>query len=159
MSGYISINLANVKAGGAARFKVGVHDVVVGEAEYQANKASTGSLVAMKLTSMETGACQLVSFNVKHQSPEAQKIGQKQLKTFMTAAWHPNLKNPGDVRSLNGLKFKLVVGDSGIYQGSHGKDYPSYEPAKRGAFLPMSKANKMGLCVQHKSGLTNNIVY
>jgi hypothetical protein len=139
MNGFNSLNLTNVETEGAARLKTGVHDVVVGEAEFRANKAGTGSLVAVKLTSTETGACQLVSFNVQHQNPEAQKIGQKQLKTFLIAAAHPNPNNPGDIRSLNGLRLKLVVEENGTYRGSDGKDYPSFEPAKRGAYLPLER--------------------
>ncbi len=139
MNGFGSLNLTDVETEGAARLKAGVHDVVVGEAEYRANKAGTGSLVAVRLTSLDAGACQLVSFNVQHQNPEAQKIGQKQLKTFLIAAGHPNPNNPGDIRSLNGLQLKLVVEQNGTYQGSDGKDYPSFEPARRGAFLPMER--------------------
>ncbi len=143
MNGFGSLNLSNVETEGAARLKAGVHDVVVGEAEYRANKAGTGSLVAVRLTSLDTGACQLVSFNVQHQNTEAQEIGQKQLKTFLIAAGHPSPNNPGDIRSLNGLSLKLVVEENGTYQGSDGKDYPSYEPAKRGAYLPLTKTAPM----------------
>ncbi len=137
--GFNHINLTNVSTEGSPKLKTGAHNVLVTEAVYAPNKNGSGNHVKIVMEGTETAGNQQVTFNIEHNNPEAMKIGQQQLKTFLTAAGHPNPNNPGDINSLVNLRLKLIVEENGTYQGNDGKQYPSYEPAKRGAFQPLDQ--------------------
>jgi len=139
LTGFNSLNLTNVSVEGLQKLKAGIHRVVVNAAEYKVNSSNTGRVVVVKFEGLETVGTQQVSFNVQHESARCEEIGRQRFKTFLAAAGHPNPNKPGDIRSLNGLRLKLAVEQNGTYQGSDGNDYPSYEPAKRGAFLPLER--------------------
>lgn len=137
--GFNNLNLTNVSTEGSPKLKTGAHNVLVTEATYAPNKNGSGNHVKILMEGIDTAGTQQVSFNIEHQNPEAMKIGQQQLKTFLIAAGHPNPNNPANIHSLRGLRLKLIVEENGTYQGNDGKQYPSYEPAKRGAFQPLNQ--------------------
>jgi hypothetical protein len=50
-----------------------------------------------------------MNFNVHHENEQAQEIGQRQLKTFLTVSGHKNPNKPGDIGTLRGLRCGIVV--------------------------------------------------
>ncbi len=132
-----NLDLSGVNPDGNPRLKAGIHPVRVSEAEFKPNKNHTGNVVSVKLEGMSNAGYQTCNFNVQHSNPQAQEIAQRQFKSFLIAAGHPNPDHPGDVRSLVGLMLNIVVEENGTYTGTDGQEYPNFEIAGRGGFQPL----------------------
>ena len=67
------------------------------------------------------------NFNIFHSSEQAMEIGQRQLKSFLVAAGHPNPDRPGDVNTLIGLECRIVVGMGKPWRDRNGSERQNTE--------------------------------
>lgn len=95
--------------------KTGIYDAVSSDVELKASKS--GKMLSVTFTD-EAGAGQIkFNFNVVNSSPEAQRIGRDQLKTFLTHGKHPDPDHPFNLpqTAMQGLKVRIFVEHDGTY--------------------------------------------
>ena len=111
-NGFGDLDLANIAAdeGGSRRLEVGEYLVKCVEAKVETIGESNNRRVVADLQDTGGKGDIRVNFNVFHSSAEAQEIGLRQLKSFLTASGHSNPDKPGDISSLKGLECKVYVG-------------------------------------------------
>lgn len=153
-----NLDLSNVNPDGNPILKSGIHPVRVSEAEFKPNKSNTGNVVSVKLEGMSSAGYQTCNFNVQHSNPQAQEIAQRQFKSFLIAAGHPNPDHPGDVRSIIGLMLNIVVEENGTYTARDGSELPSFEIASRGGFQPLHQQMNQAAPAQSPAQAQHNFV-
>lgn len=105
-----NLNLANVTAStGSTRLKPGRYVVRVGGAEIRETK-SRGHQVVVELIDDASGAkiSDWINVNVPT-STKATQIGLERLKSLLVNSGHPNPDQPGDIKSLVGLRVGINV--------------------------------------------------
>lgn len=105
-----NLNLSNVTAaGGSTRIKPGRYVVRVNGAEIRETK-SRGHQVVVELVDDGTGAkiSDWINVNVPT-STKATQIGLERLKSLLVNSGHSNPDQPGDIKSLIGLRVGINV--------------------------------------------------
>ena len=87
----------------------GEHAVKCTGAEIKDTQNAGGKSLVLDFQSTSGMATHREYINVANKSDQAQQIGRRTLKSFLTAAGHPNPDKPGDVASLVGLECKIVI--------------------------------------------------
>lgn len=138
-SGFDSLDLSGVAEGPSrVSLEPGEHEVTCTEAKIEpvANNPKHKKVVADFKSKSGAGEIRM-NFNVYHSNAQAMEIGQRQLKSFLTAGNHPNPDKPGDIGSLKGLSCKVVVGLGKPWIGTDGRERQSSEIK---VFMPSSDA-------------------
>lgn len=137
-NGFGGLDLSGVQEdGGYNRLQPGEYSIICDEAKVEQIEGTNNRKLVVDLKDV-TGAGDIrVNFNIFHSSAQAMEIGQRQLKSFLVAANHPNPDKPGDVSSLKGLKCKITVGMGKPWRDRNGVEKQSSE-VKR--YMPMDGA-------------------
>jgi hypothetical protein len=137
-NGFGSLDLSSVAEDtGVVRLEPGEHEVECVDAKIESAASNQNNKVVKADFKSKAGGQIRVNFNVFHSSAQAQEIGQRQLKSFLTAGNHPNPDKPGDIGTLKGLSCKVVVGLGKPWIGQDGRERQSPEVK---VFLPLAGA-------------------
>jgi hypothetical protein len=138
-NGFDSLDLSGVAEGSSrVSLEPGEHEVTCTEAKIEpvANNPKHKKVVADFKSKSGAGEIRM-NFNVYHSNAQAMEIGQRQLKSFLTAGNHPNPDKPGDIGSLKGLSCKVVVGLGKPWIGTDGRERQNSEIK---VFMPLPDA-------------------
>jgi len=108
--GFQSLDLSKVEQAGSLRLDPGEYVAVAENARVESIGETNNKRLVVEFVDNGGAGDIRTYFNIVHSSEQAQTIGQRQLKTFLTAAEHPNPDRPGDVETLNGLTCRITVG-------------------------------------------------
>ena len=108
-------------SGGSARLTPGTYSVVARGAEIETFSGRDGSTnnkrLVVQFDDVSGSGDIRNNFNLHFPTSEtAEKIGKSDLKSFLTAAGHPNPDKPEDIASINGLSCSVIVGMGKPYQ-------------------------------------------
>ena len=121
-----ALDLSNVEGATGGRLQPGTYEVEAKKAEIETFNGSDGSVGNKRLV-VEfhdvSGAGDIrENFNIHFPSSEkAENIGKSNLKSFLTAAGHPDPDRPKDIRTINGLQVSVIVGMGKPYTNKNGE--------------------------------------
>lgn len=127
-NGFGDLDLSGVKEDeGYVPLEPGEHNVVCTEAKVEQIEGTNNRKLVASFKAQEGVGSIRNNFNIFHSSAQAMEIGQRQLKSFLVAARHPNPDKPGDVASLVGLKCRVYVGMGKPWRDRNGNERQSPE--------------------------------
>jgi len=111
-NGFGSLDLSDVEEStGSMLLSEGEHTVKCTEAAMEDFGGGNNKRLRCKFESINGAGSLGHSFNVVHTtSKQAQEIGRRMLKTFLSVSGHPSPDKPGDVGTLKGLTAQVYVG-------------------------------------------------
>lgn len=142
-NGFGSLDLSDVEEStGSMLLSEGEHTVKCTEAAME-DFGGNNKRLRCKFESVNGAGSLGHSFNVVHTtSKQAQEIGRRMLKTFLSVSGHPTPDKPGDVASLKGLTAQVYIGMGKPYmKDGVEKQYPEI---KSFSADPSSTADKGG---------------
>jgi len=119
-NGFEDLDLTDVGTLTSARLEQGNFDVEVTDAEITTFSGTDGSVgnkrVEVRFKDLEGSGDILHYFNLHFPTaPQAEEIGKATFKRFLMASEHPTPDAPKDIKSLNGLKCGIIVGQGKAY--------------------------------------------
>ena len=144
--GFQSLDLSNIEQAGPLRLAPGEYVAVAENARVESIGETNNKRLVVEFVDSDGAGDVRTFFNLVHTSEQAQTIGHRQLKTFLTAAAHPNPDRPGDVETINGLTCRITVGMGKEWKDRDGNTRKNAE-VKRwlpvGEVAPQKKAEKL----------------
>lgn len=133
-NGFGGLDLSGVEqSSGYPRLQPGTHIVESKEAEIL-DTSTGGKMVAVDFMSTSGHGDIRMNFNVVNKNPTAVEIGLRQLKSFLVAGGHKNPDKPGDIKTLKGLKCKVIVAMGKPWRDNDGNERQTSEIK---TFLPL----------------------
>lgn len=127
-NGFGDLDLSGVKEDeGYVALEPGEHEVVCTDAKVEQIEGTNNRKLVASFKSAGGAGSIRNNFNIFHSSSQAMEIGQRQLKSFLIAAGHPNPDKPGDVGTLVGLKCRVYVGMGKPWRDRNGNERQSPE--------------------------------
>jgi len=139
------LDLGNVETdGGRATLRPGNHEVKISSAEIKTTKAGNGKYIEVKLEA-DNGQYVLDRINVHNPNQKATEIGLARLKSLLTFGGHPSPDQPGDIKSLVGLKVGVRVEQGESWRDSEGNVRPGGgQPRNNGAYFALDGKVELG---------------
>lgn len=130
--------------GGRATLRPGNHEVKIASAEIKTTKAGNGKYIEVKLEA-DNGQYVLDRINVHNPNQKATEIGLARLKSLLTFGGHPTPDQPGDIKSLVGLKVGVRVEQGDSWRDSDGNVRPGGgQPRNNGAYFALDGKVELG---------------
>ena len=145
--GFGAIDLSDVQ-GSVSILNNGKYIVRCVEAKVEPTKAGNNRKLVIQLSEVNGLGEIRANMNIFHSNKDAQEIGLRQLKSFLTAASHPNPDKPGDVETMKSLEVGIIVGEGKSYTNQDGRRVTPSEVKK---FFPVEQFDK----IQVKVGVAN----
>lgn len=76
-----------------------------------------------------------------HTSEEATRIGRERLKALLVYGGHPTPDQPGDIKSLKGLRVGVIV-DPDVYTNKSGQQVAGAKPRRSGCYFSPSETER-----------------